>query len=115
MADTTIKKVDSEHSPTGELGQKYLATGKQMGLRLWEREPPAESKPSTTRDYETVGFVIEGTAELHVEDQTVKLTAGDSWVVPAGTSHRYKILEPFTAVEATCPPAGIGTRDQPAS
>lgn len=115
MSDTTIKKVDSKHSPTGEMGQKYLVSGKQIGLRLWEKEPPTDAKPVHSRDYETVGFAIEGTAELHLEDQTIKLTPGDSWVIPAGASHAYRILEPFTAVEATCPPARIEERDEPAS
>ncbi len=27
MTDTTVKKVVSEHSPTGSMGQKYLVSG----------------------------------------------------------------------------------------
>ena len=53
--------------------------------------------------YETVGYVISGRAELLSEGQTVVLAPGDSWVVPKGARHAYKILEPFTAVEATHP------------
>jgi quercetin dioxygenase-like cupin family protein len=41
----------------------------------------------------------------------VKLEAGDSWVVPRGARHTYRILEPFTAVEATCPPSHVYGRD----
>jgi hypothetical protein len=37
---------------------------------------------------------------------------GDSWVVPKGALHRYTILEPFTAVEATYPPAHVHGRDE---
>jgi quercetin dioxygenase-like cupin family protein len=33
------------------------------------------------------------------------LTPGDSWVIPAGAEHRYRIVEHFKAVEATSPPA----------
>jgi hypothetical protein len=33
--------------------------------------------------------------------------------VPAGVSHTYEILEAFTAVEATSPPAGQASRDAP--
>jgi quercetin dioxygenase-like cupin family protein len=36
----------------------------------------------------------------------VTLAAGDSYCVPAGAEHTYRILETFTAVEATAPPAG---------
>jgi hypothetical protein len=31
-----------------------------------------------------VGYVVSGRAELELEGQTVRLEAGDSWVVPAG-------------------------------
>jgi hypothetical protein len=65
MGDTTVKKVASEHSPRGEMGQTYLVTGK-----------------------------------------------GDSWLVPQGASHTYKILETFTALEATAPPGHLHDRDQ---
>jgi quercetin dioxygenase-like cupin family protein len=42
----------------------------------------------------------------------VLLNAGDSWVVPKGAEHRYKILERFKAVEATSPPAQAHGRDE---
>lgn len=81
-------------------------------MRLWERKPPGGKKAATRRSYETVGFVVSGRAELHLEGQMVLLEPGDSWVVPKGSSHAYKILEPFTAVEATCPPAEVHGRDE---
>lgn len=111
MADTTITKVDAQFSPKGEMGQKYLATGKKVSMRLWENEQPSEAKPPTSRAYETVGYVIAGRAELHLEGQMVLLEPGNSWVIPEGASHTYKILEPFTAVEATSPPALVHGRD----
>jgi quercetin dioxygenase-like cupin family protein len=112
MSDTSVMKVKSAHSPKGELGQKYLATGIHVSMRLWEEEQPGEPKPPTQRDYETVGYVIKGRAELHLEGQMVLLEAGDSWVVPKGASHTYNILESFTAVEATSPPAEVHGRDE---
>ena len=112
MSDSTIKKVSSDTSPTGEMGQKYLVAGKSMAMRLWSQEQPGEPKPKQAREYETVGYVIEGKAELHLEDQIIKLGAGDSWLVPQGASHTYKIIESFTAVEATSPPARVDDRDQ---
>ncbi len=111
MRDTTITKIDSRHSPRGLLGQKYLASGVHLSMRLWENEPPGEPKPMSRRDYETVGFVISGAAELVIEGQTVILEPGNSWTVPRGALHTYRILEPFTAVEATSPPAHAHGRD----
>lgn len=111
MPDTTIKKIDSSTSPRSEMGAKYLASGKSLAMRLWEKEPPADSKPESRREYETVGYVIAGRAELHLEGQMVLLGPGDSWLVPEGASHTYRILETFTAVEATSPPSHVHGRD----
>lgn len=112
MADTTVVKVSSEASPQGDMGQVYLASGKGISMRLWRNEPSVEAKPEARREYETVGYVISGRAELHLEGQMVLLEPGDSWVVPKQASHTYKILEPFTAVEATHPPAEVKGRDE---
>lgn len=112
MADTTIIKVKSEFSPRGEEGQIYLASGKNVAMRMWAEEEPDEAKEPSAREYETVGYVVSGKAELHLEGQMALLEAGDSWVVPAGASHTYKILETFTAVEATYPPAHVKGRDE---
>lgn len=111
MGDSTVIKVSSAHSPKGEMGQKYLASGKNVSMRLWADEPPGGDKPRSTRDYETVGYVLKGRAELHLEGQTIFLEPGDSWVVPKGASHTYKILETFSAVEATYPPSQVHGRD----
>lgn len=111
MSDTTVTKIDSRNSPHGKLGQKYLASGVHVAMRLWDEEP-GEGKVESRRDYETVGYVIEGKAELHLEGQMVLLSEGDSWVVPRGAEHRYRILERFKAVEATSPPAHAHGRDE---
>jgi quercetin dioxygenase-like cupin family protein len=113
MPDTTIKKVEAASSPRGEMGQKYLVAGKRVSMRLWALEPGGELKHPTSRDYETVGYVLSGRATLDLEGQTLNLKAGDSWLVPAGAMHQYKILEEFTAIEATAPPAEVHGRDAP--
>ena len=112
MSDSSVTKVSSESSPQGSLGQKYLASGTHLSMRLWKDEEPGEPKPEASREYETVGYVIKGKAELHLEGQTLLLNAGDSWVVPKGARHTYRVLEALTAVEATSPPAQLHDRDQ---
>jgi mannose-6-phosphate isomerase-like protein (cupin superfamily) len=112
VKDATVKKVSSRTSPRGDMGQTYLTSGKRVSMRLWQREEP-QPMPVTERDYETVGYVISGRAELDLEGQTVRLEPGDSWLVPAGARHSYRILEPLTAVEATSPPAQVHGRDMP--
>ena len=112
MGDKSITKVSSATAPRGALGQKYLASGTRVSMRLWEEVPTSNPKETTTADYETVGYVIAGTAELHLEGQMVLLEPGDSWIVPKGSSHSYSILKDFIAVEATSPPAEIHGRDE---
>ncbi len=80
-------------------------------MRLWENEPPGETKPETCRDYETVGFVLGGGARLHMERQTVELRPSDCGMVPQGAAHHYEVVEPFAAVEATSPPARVHARE----
>ncbi|UJR07249.1 hypothetical protein I4U23_011537 [Adineta vaga] len=113
MCDTSIIKVSSKTAPVGEMGQKYLACGKSLSMRMWDNEQTSnEDKPFSVRDYETCGYVISGKAELSFENnQKVLLSTGDSWIVPKGAKHTYKILENFTAIEATHPPAEIKNRD----
>ena len=109
--DTTVKKVQSSESPAGSMGELQLASGKRVSMRLW-RKQPGEHKASSTREYETVGYVVKGRAELELEGQVVHLEAGDSWLVPAGARHHYTVLEPLEAIEATSPPAQVHGRSE---
>jgi quercetin dioxygenase-like cupin family protein len=112
MSDTTVTKVDSAHSPEGKYEQKYLASGKSVAMRLWDEQPGKQKLENEARDYEVVGYVIEGSADLELEGQTIHLNAGDSWVVPRGSRHTYHINEHFKAIEATSPPAHAHGRDE---
>ena len=102
-ADLTVT---ASEASVGEMGQKLLISGDQVSMRLWEEQPgDGEDKSMTARSYETVGYVLEGKAELILVDKRVTLEPGASWVVPQGAEHSYKILESFRAIEATHPPA----------
>ena len=112
MGDTTITKVDSAFSPRGKAGEKYLASGKSISMRMWDEGPTSDKSKNVARDYEVVGFVLEGQAELEIEGQTIHLEAGNSWVVPKGASHTYTIKEHFKAIEATSPPYQVHGREK---
>ncbi len=113
MSDTSVTKIDSRFSPRNEEGAIQLASGVHVSMRLWRDEPPGEPKAPSARDYETIGYVIGGKAELRLAGQAVVLEAGNSWSVPRGAEHTYRILETFTALEATSPPAQVRGRDLP--
>ena len=99
---TTISAHTAAAGPHGEIA---LAQGERLGMRMWRAEEPNADKPMSASPHETVGYVISGRAELVVGGETVPLAAGDSYCVPAGAEHTYRILETFTAIEATAPPA----------
>ncbi len=111
MADTSVTKVESGQAPKGPQGQRYLASGRSLSMRLWENETPDTPPHPVRRAYETVGYVISGRAELTLEGQMVKLEPGSSWVVPKDAEHSYRFIETFTAIEATHPPAQVHERD----
>jgi quercetin dioxygenase-like cupin family protein len=104
--------VRAESAPLGAQRQRYLASGKRVSMRLWRDKAPGAAKPAARRDYETVGYILDGHAELRLEGQMIRLEPGDCWLVPANAEHSYRILEPFTAIEATAPPAQVHGRDQ---
>ena len=110
MTDTSVTKVDAGHAPKGPQGQRYLANGRALSMRLWDQVQPGDN-PAVRREYETVGYVISGRAQLTLEGQTVTLQPGASWIVPKGAEHSYRVEETFTAVEATHPPAEVHDRD----
>jgi quercetin dioxygenase-like cupin family protein len=97
-------KVSAHGAAAGPHGEIALARGERLGMRMWRAEEPNADKPMTSSPHETVGYVISGRAELVVAGETVALAPGDSYCVPAGAEHTYRILETFTAVEATAPP-----------
>ncbi|GJE36245.1 cupin domain-containing protein [Methylobacterium persicinum] len=99
---TKVSAKQAAEGPHGEIG---LAVGERIGMRMWRNEEPNSDKPATRSAHETVGYVVSGRAELVVAGETVTLEPGDSYLVPANAEHTYRILETFTAVEATSPPA----------
>ncbi len=102
-ADLTV---DAGQAETGSMGQKLLISGNAIAMRLWDEQPgDGKQKAAVARNYETVGYVLSGRAELTVEGKTITLEPGTSWTVPEGAEHSYKIVEAFRAVEATHPSA----------
>lgn len=87
----------------GEQGQQYLATGKNVALRRWV-EKAGEGCGLRTSEYETVGIVLKGKVELTLGDEKAMLEAGQSWLVPAGAQHAYRVIEDIDVIEATSPP-----------
>jgi quercetin dioxygenase-like cupin family protein len=98
----TVSRNETRH---GENGEHHLIGGRQGSMRLWHNEQPSDTadKQPHANDYETLGYVISGKVELTLDGQTLTLGEGDSYCVPQGMSHTYRVLETLTAVEVTTP------------
>ena len=74
-----VDKVNEDSASRGEMGQRYLASGESVSMRLWDAEEHGDPKPKAARAYETVGYVIWSRAELRLEGEPIPLAVGDSW------------------------------------
>ena len=104
----THYKVSLEDTRHGHDGEHFLARGEASAMRYWHNEQPSDTadKAPSANEYETLGYVISGKVELTVDGQTLMLGAGDSYYVPKGAEHIYRVVETLNAVEVTTPPAG---------
>jgi quercetin dioxygenase-like cupin family protein len=101
-----VKRADATNGPRGE---KLMAHGDTVALRVWEREPEGETSPEHANDYEYVAYVAAGALRVRIgDDDAQEVRAGDSYVVPAGTSYSFDILEAATVVEAVSPASAVG-------
>ncbi|WP_408957370.1 cupin domain-containing protein [Natrinema sp. 74] len=83
--------------------RRVLAATDEMMLVHYALEAGAEGEPHAHEEATQATFVIEGVLELHGEySRTVE--AGDSYVVPAGTVHGVRALEPCRVIDAFAPP-----------
>lgn len=101
MSNNILKGENIEPGPLGDL---QLAQGKNVGLRIW-RDYTTDEKSARTRPYEIVGYVVKGEITVVIDGHAAELVEGDSFVIPANTSHGFRIPIRATVIEATAPPA----------
>ena len=86
-------------------GVEFLigATGERMMVALMTfkegQEVGAHAHPS-----EQAGYCVQGRFELTISGESTLIEPDDSYVIPAGASHSYRILEDALAVEVFSPP-----------
>lgn len=100
-----MHKVNLHETKHGDGGEHLLVRGENSQMRYWHGEEPAdtEDKDMHANDYETLGFVVSGRVELVFEDETLELGPGDSYLVPRGKQHTYRVRETLNAVEVISP------------
>jgi quercetin dioxygenase-like cupin family protein len=73
---------------TDVITQSMPELGREMRIRLTERDPGNGSPPHRHPGQQTFGYVLEGTYEVKIDDGPVRqLKAGDSFYEPPGALH----------------------------
>lgn len=83
--------------------RRILACTDEMMLVHYTLEAGAEGAPHSHDETTQASFVVEGSLEL-CGAYSRTLEAGDSYVVPPGTEHGVRALEPCRVVDAFAPP-----------
>ena len=103
-----VHVVTAADAVTGERGERILARGAQVGLRVWQGEPAGETSPEHANPYEYVAYLQAGSMRVRIGDEApVELAPGDSYVVPANTPYGFEVLEAATVIEAVSPPPEV--------
>jgi quercetin dioxygenase-like cupin family protein len=80
---------------------RVMARGREIEMRLWERDPAGERTFAPDEDHEHVVYVQAGALIVTIgDDPPIEVHAGDSYVIPSGLAHSTEVLEPAIVVEA---------------
>jgi quercetin dioxygenase-like cupin family protein len=89
-------------------GIATASRGAQEVSVIRQRQQPGGGNPPHTHDREEVMLVTEGSVEVRIGDDTVRLQAGDTLVVPAQTLHQLANSGETEAAWLLIAPAGVG-------
>lgn len=95
--------IQAADAKTGKEGEKLLAHGENVSMRLWDGEEAGSDKPEHQNTYEYVAYVISGQLEIKLQGKSFKVGQGDSYCIPANTPYSLKILAKATVLEALTP------------
>lgn len=94
MSATKIAHEDARHTETPNASMTTLASPTQGGtgsLSLWRTAMgPGQGGPLHTFDVEQIWHVLDGTATIVVDTESVDLSVGDTLVLPAGTPRQVR-------------------------
>jgi quercetin dioxygenase-like cupin family protein len=79
------------------------AVGERMMVTLMTFKK-GESVETHTHPHEQAGYCIQGRFELTIEGVPSVIEVDDSYLIPGGIAHSYRILEDSLAVEMFSPP-----------
>jgi len=95
----------AERQKRGFKGVDFLigATGERMMVALMTFKK-SQKVGTHAHPNEQVGYCVQGRFELTIAGESTLIEPDDTYVIPAGASHGYRILEDSLAVEVFSPP-----------
>jgi quercetin dioxygenase-like cupin family protein len=88
LAPASAQAQASGQRTTDIISQAMPDLGREMHIRLSERDPGNGSAPHRHPGHHTFGYVLEGTYEVKIDDGPLRqLKAGDSFYEPPGALH----------------------------
>ncbi len=95
----------AERQKRGFKGVEFLvgATGERMMVTLMTFREDQEVG-THAHSNEQAGYCVRGRFELTIAGESTLIEPNDSYVIPAGATHSYRILEDSLAVEVFSPP-----------
>lgn len=86
-------------------GVEFLlgATGERMMVALMTFKE-GQAVGTHSHLHEQAGYCVQGRFELTITGESTLIEPDDSYVIPGGASHSYRILEEASAVEVFSPP-----------
>ena len=95
----------AERQKRGFKGVEFLvgATGERMMVALMTFKE-GHDVGTHAHPNEQAGYCVQGRFELTIAGESTLIEPDDSYVIPGGASHSYRILEDALAVEVFSPP-----------
>ncbi len=96
------KSADGYTPATDKIEMKTLVHGEKTHLVEFQMEKGA-LLPRHSHPQEQTGYLVSGSMELTIGDQTFIVKPGDSWCIAGDTEHNAVIVEDSVAIEVFSP------------
>ncbi len=81
---------------------KVLGAGEKLNVLHWSTVAGIES-PAHQHPEEQFGYILKGGFEITIGEETVVLSAGDSYCIPANVPHKFRVIEDTEAIDIFSP------------
>ncbi|MDO4174704.1 MAG: cupin domain-containing protein [Eubacteriales bacterium] len=97
-----VKKADAKKRTFQGVSLDSLAVG-QTSMVTKMNYVVGNYAAEHTHPHEQSGYVISGKYRLTMQSETYELAAGDSYAIPGGTPHSFRVLEAGEVVDVFTP------------